>query len=58
MNFNISKGLGERFSVKFAVKNILDSEHKKTYTYDNQEYIFQSHRFGRTYSFGVSYMIN
>ncbi|OQX97747.1 MAG: hypothetical protein B6I20_12025 [Bacteroidetes bacterium 4572_117] len=57
MNFNISKGLGKRFIAKFAIKNILNNDYKKTYTYDNQKYIFQSHKLGRTYSLGISYLL-
>lgn len=58
LNFNIAKGFGDRLKFKFAVNNILDSENKKTYTFEGKEYIFQSYKYGRTFSLGFSYNIN
>ena len=57
MNFNISKGLGNKFEIKLSAGNILDSVKKKTYTYQGKEYIYRSHTLGRTYSFSLSYKI-
>ncbi len=58
LNFNIKKGFGKKVSLKFSISNILDSENKKTYNYNNEEYIFQAHKMGRTFSFGFNYLIN
>ena len=57
LNFNISKKIAKKYSIKISVKNILNSIHKKTYMYNNQEYIYSQHSFGRTYSFGFVYSI-
>ncbi|MCD4793289.1 MAG: TonB-dependent receptor [Bacteroidales bacterium] len=58
LKFNISKNTGKRFNIKFSVNNILDQDYKKTYSYNDEEYIFQSYSLGRTYSFSVSYNID
>ncbi len=55
--FNIAKTLGKNFKVKFSVNNIINGNHKKTYTYENKEYIFQSYKQGRSYSISLSYEI-
>lgn len=41
LNFNLSKKIGKNIVAKFSVGNILDVDYKKTYTYENKEYIFQ-----------------
>ncbi|MBN2663115.1 MAG: TonB-dependent receptor [Bacteroidales bacterium] len=58
LNFNLSKKIGKNIVAKFSVGNILDADYKKTYTYDNKEYIFQQYSLGRTYSFSLKYLIN
>jgi len=58
LNFNISKKIGEKFSLKFAIDNILDSELRRTYTYADKEYVFQSYKSGRVFSFSFNYLIN
>ncbi|MBA7529035.1 hypothetical protein ES705_21227 [subsurface metagenome] len=60
VNFNISKEFGkkERISVKFSINNILNSSYKKTCFYNNREYIFSEYTKGRTFSFGVTYLVN
>ena len=58
LNFNLSKKIGKNIDAKFSVGNILDADHKKTYTYENKEYIFQQYSLGRTYSFSLKYLIN
>ncbi len=58
LKFNISKSIGKHFKAKFKISNILNANHKKTYTYENKEYIFQSYNLGRTYTLSVTYNIN
>ncbi|MBN2757098.1 MAG: TonB-dependent receptor [Bacteroidales bacterium] len=58
LNYNIAKEFGKHFIIKLSVDNILNSENKKTYTYDDKEYVFQSFSLGRTYSFSIKYHIN
>ncbi len=58
MKFNVSKTIGDRFSLKISVDNIFDHDYKKTYNFENKDYVFQSYSLGRTYSFSVSYDIN
>ncbi len=58
LNFNVSKRIIKNISLKFSVNNILNSDYKKTYIYDNQEYIFQNYNLGRTYSVSLKYLIN
>ncbi|MCF8297992.1 MAG: TonB-dependent receptor [Saprospiraceae bacterium] len=58
LDFNVSKTLGDKFSVKFGVKNILNTEIRKIYTYKDEEYIFKSYSYGRTFSIGFTYLID
>jgi len=57
MDFNISKSIGQKFSVKFAVNNILDSDYLSTYSYNNVDYIFEKYSLGRYYSLSIKYTI-
>ena len=57
LDFNISKTLGRRFSLKFAIKNILNSDYLSTYSYNNIDYIFERYSLGRNYSLGLKYTI-
>ena len=57
MDLNISKTIGKHFSIKFAVKNILNSDYLSTYFYKNSEYIFEKYSLGRYYSLGIKYTI-
>lgn len=58
LNFNISKKIGKNISLKFGVDNILDSEHKFTYEFKGEEYIYSLYSFGRKYEVGFTYSIN
>lgn len=57
LDFNISKKLGNHFSLKFKAQNILNPLVKKTYTYKDEEYIFNSYKRGTTFSLGLKYLI-
>jgi TonB-dependent receptor len=53
----ISQKILDYFTLKFGVKNILDSSYKEVYKYNGQEYIYQSYTRGRRVSLGLSYSI-
>ncbi len=57
LDFNINKRIGKKFSLKFNAQNILNPIVKQTYTYKNEEYIFNSYKRGATFSLGLKYMI-
>lgn len=57
LNFNISKSFYQRIILGFSASNLLNSIYKKTYTYNNQEYIFQQYTLDRTFSFSIKYVI-
>ena len=57
VDFNIGKQLGDRFSLRFKAQNILNPLVKKTYTYKDQEYIFNSYKRGATFSVSLKYLI-
>jgi TonB-dependent receptor len=57
LDFNISKSLGERWNLKFAVRNLLNPEFKQTYTYKGQEYYFIGNQIGREFKLGISFLI-
>jgi len=58
LNFNISKTFLKNFTMGFKVNNLLDSEFKKSVTYNNNDYIYQQYELGRTYTVSLSYRIN
>ena len=57
MDFNISKTIGRRFSIKLAVKNILNDEFWSSYYYNGIHYNFEKYAMGRYYSIAVKYTI-
>jgi len=57
LNYTISKKIGAKFSLKASIGNILDATHKKSYTYEDQQYVFQKHQLGRTFSLAIKYLI-
>ena len=57
LDFNISKRLGARFTLKFKAQNILNPIVKKTYNYKNTEYIFNSYQRGAAFSIGLKYLV-
>jgi TonB-dependent receptor len=57
LNLTVSKQLGEHFRVNFKARNLLDPEYLQTYKFKDQEYVFQSMQWGRTFSIGFSYSI-
>jgi len=57
LDFNFSKSLGERWNLKFSVRNILNPEFKQTYSYKGTEYYFIGNHLGREFKLGVSYLI-
>lgn len=57
LDFNLKKGLGNNWSMKFAATNLLDAAYRQTHTFKGEEYNFSSYRLGRNFSLGVSYTI-
>lgn len=57
LNFNFSKRIGKNFFVGFSASNLLNTTFKKSYIYNNTEYIYQSYQLNRTFSFSLKYII-
>jgi TonB-dependent receptor len=58
LDFNIKKDIGDRISIKFAVKNLLDESYSKSYYFKGISYIFEEYALGRTFSLGFNYSID
>ena len=67
LNFNFSKNLTKRLSLKVSLKNILDPLYTQAYEYkdnsveayqkfDDQDAFFSSYKKGRSYGIGLSYL--
>jgi TonB-dependent receptor len=54
LNFSLSKKFGH-FSVKFAGKNLLDSQEKKLHEFKGQEFVSNLYQRGRVFSIGFKY---
>lgn len=57
LDFTAMQGFGERFSVKVSAENLLNSAYKFTQVYKGVEYDYQNYQLGRSFSVGVSYLI-
>lgn len=57
LDFIMNQNLGRNLGLKFSVKNILDSETKKVYTFKDTDYIYQLNKKGVTVALGLSYDI-
>ena len=55
LNFNISKTIGDHFTMSFSMSNILNQRKAQTYIYNGQQYDFQSNTIGQTFQLGVKY---
>jgi TonB-dependent receptor len=58
LSFNIGKTIGERISISVRGQNLLNSEYKKTYTLDGEEYLYRYFKPGREFKLTFSYTIN
>lgn len=61
LDFTLAKTLRKEdkdlLTVRFRARNLLNPSYKKTHTYNDTEYIFQSYTIGRSFSLGVSWNI-
>jgi TonB-dependent receptor len=58
LSFSIGKTIGKRISINVRGQNLLNSEYKKTYTLDGQEYIYRYFSPGREFKLTFSYVID
>lgn len=58
LDFNLKKGIGNKWSVKFSAANLLDSPYRMTHEFKGVEYNYSSYRLGRNFSFGASFLID
>lgn len=58
LGFTVRKTIGERWRATLRANNLLNPDVKFTHTLRGQEYIFQRHTVGRSFSVGFSYSIN
>ncbi|WP_161889815.1 TonB-dependent receptor [Pontibacter russatus] len=54
----VSKRIGQHLTAKASADNIFDPAYKNSHEYKGQEFIYTSYKLGRTYSLGVTYLIN
>lgn len=57
VDISFIKKVGNRFSTKLTLQNLLNPAVKFTQEYKDVEYIYQSYKIGRTVSFGISYLL-
>lgn len=55
VDLTISQELPGRWSAKISAKNLLDSSYKLSHDFDDEEYIYQEYKRGRSFSVGVSF---
>ena len=57
LNFNITKGINENFSLSFKIINILNNRTTKYYEYSGQKYLYNDYGWGREFSLKLNYSI-
>lgn len=57
LDFNVRKGLGERWAVKFSASNLLNAEFRLSQEFKEMEYVYQSYKTGRNFSLSFTYLI-
>lgn len=57
LNFSVAKSFSEKFKVTLRGNNLLNPDFKQTMTLKGQEYVFQQYNWGRSYSIGISYIL-
>lgn len=57
LDFNVKKGIGERWAMKFSATNLLNSEFLLSQQFKETDYIYQSYRTGSRFSLGFTYLI-
>jgi len=58
LDFNIGKVFNEKFSMKFAAKNLMNAKVNWEMHFKDVDYQTNAYSLGRTYSIGFSYFIN
>ena len=58
LDFNISKRFRNGIAVKFSAENLIDPEFRQTYDFLSSEGYFRKYNLGRSFSLGLSYLIN
>jgi len=60
LDFNVKKQIKDRWTMTFAIRNILNPTVKRAYPFKGREdkYLFQSYNRGQTISLGIKYLIN
>ncbi len=53
----LSQKIYDMLSLKFTVKNILNSSYKEIYRFKGEEYIYQEYKYGLSYGIGFSFDI-
>lgn len=57
LDFNVRKSMGSRWSLRFSATNLLDSDYAYTHEFKGKTYDYQRYRLGRTFSTGISFLI-
>jgi len=57
LDFNVSKTLGEMWTLGLSANNIFNAIDERTYSFAGESYVFQSFRPGSTFSLSVKYKI-
>lgn len=57
LDLNIKKGIGERFSIRVAATNLLNSRYRQIHDFQGVEYDYSNFRVGQSFSLGFSYLV-
>ncbi len=57
LDVNLKKGVSEKFSVKLSAANLLDADVLFTQEFKGTAYTYSSYNLGRTFSLGISYLV-
>ncbi|MFB6097740.1 MAG: TonB-dependent receptor domain-containing protein, partial [Salinibacter sp.] len=55
---SFSREFFEHWTVELKAENLLNSPHRKTYSFQGQDFPYQTYRAGRSFTLGISYAID
>jgi outer membrane receptor protein involved in Fe transport len=58
LDFNLKKSLGRFFTVSFSAKNLLNSVHDESYSYNGTNYSFYKYSKGISFGLGITYNLH
>lgn len=57
LNLKVGKSLNDNWSLSLSASNLLNTAYEKTYSFEDQDYLYSSYTTGSTFSLSLNYLI-